>query len=152
MSKKSKKDPRNKRDQWQVDELQDRFDELGQRIEQLKRENPEVFAELKELLSEQNSVLDQMTTLCRQLELSTLMVTATPSFKREFDGRKLHKALAGFPELRKRVINIEYRVIAKEYDRAVQKGEIDETVASTAIKSLARSVVVRSAVKAVPIP
>lgn len=148
MAKKSKK----LTNQRKVDDLQARYDDLGQLIECLKEENIEVFAELSALLSEQNAILDELTMACRQLELGTSMVTVTPTFRREFDGRKLHRALAAVPEVRKRVIKIIYKVDAKEFDRAVQHKEIDESAQAIAVKELTRSITVRSAAKAVPIP
>ena len=128
-------DPGSKR----VKRLYGIYDRAQQKLDLFREEHEEIFERFTQLTNERNVALDQVTRAVRENGVGVGMMEVSVSNKRVFDGEYLYKKYKNNKALRSEILDIQFKVNVKGFDKKVQSGDIDVETAKRAVVDIQRS-------------
>lgn len=116
-----------------VRRLEKKYLKANDELRKFEEDNADIFDELRRLATLREAVLQELEIAVRETRIGAAGMTTTIVPKRDFDGEFLYKAFASDPDTRDRLVRVEYKVVAKEFDSLQRLGFIKPSIADRAI-------------------
>lgn len=114
------------------------YEKAQDKLDQFRGQHEEVFEHFSQLANERNVALDQAKRAMRETGIGMGPIEVIEQATRVFDGKYLYTKFKEQKELRSELVNVEFKVNAKGFDRLVQAGDIDPKIASRAVIDIKR--------------
>lgn len=122
--------------QTRVRRLEKRYLEANENIRNFEEENAEMMDRLRELATLRETALQDLENAVRETRIDAggMEVRVTP--RRSFDGAYLWARLEGQPDVRDRLLKMDYKVDANLFDMLVRSGNLDGEDVDKAVKNI----------------
>jgi polyhydroxyalkanoate synthesis regulator phasin len=124
------------REKKAVDRLAKEYQRAQNNLDEFVAEYENVFDEYSIRANERNVRLDKLKRKVRETGLSAGPLEVSISRRRVFDGKRLYDMLVDREDIRKALVQIEFKVNTSNFDAMVQAGEISATEAQAAVKEI----------------
>jgi hypothetical protein len=122
--------------QTRVRRLEERYLEANNRIREFEEENAEVMDRLRELATLRETALQDLETAVRETRINAGGMEVRVSPRRTFDGAYLWTRLEAQPDVRDRLLKVDYKVDANLFDMLVRSGNLDGEDVDKSVKDI----------------
>jgi len=97
--------------------------------EDMDVDNSIILNDLRKLALLREAALQELETAVRETRIGAAGMQVTVVPRREFDGEGLYNHFASDPDIRDRLVKVQYKVVSQEFDSMLRQGMISGKVA-----------------------
>ena len=129
--------------------LYDYIEEVGSCLEECEyiSDSREFRDRLDKLIEDRNSATVQLERVVREEKIGVGPITVTERTVIHYDGKTLYRQLSDKPEIRDKIIEIEYKVKTPEFRKAVSDGTLTSEQKDSAILDIKKSTTLKGVPK-----
>lgn len=116
-----------------VRRLEKKYEKANDELREFEEQHADIMDELRKLATLREAVLQELEIAVRETGIGAAGMQITLIPKREFDGAYLYDTFKDDPDIRDRLVKVEYKVVPKEFDSLQKMGLISGRIADRAI-------------------